>query len=68
MASYIAECSEGENKGETHFLKLIPREIAETERFEEIFFRVSGNTAVERRRNLAHYRFWANEVEKLDCI
>ena len=36
--SYIAECSEGENKGETHFLKLIPREIAETERFEEIFF------------------------------
>ena len=23
--SYIAECSEGENKGKTHFLKLIPR-------------------------------------------
>ena len=36
MASYIAECSEVKVR-KTHFLKLIPREIAETERFEEIF-------------------------------
>ena len=35
--SYIVECSEGENKGKSHFLKLIPREISESERFEEIF-------------------------------
>ena len=37
--SYIAECSEGENKGETHFLKLIPGKLQKLKGLKKYFFR-----------------------------
>ena len=63
--SYKAERTEGEQKKQLFYVKLLPREISEKRGFEELFMQNVGSRTDRRTWNMATPKVWSDEVETL---